>query len=439
MKRAAIGAARGARPEQKKKVEKMKTKIAAMVVSVLMLVTIVPAVSAMPSVAQVPAVTAGPYEDAYGQYIEALQEFQTAHNKWLSARATFLDARLQWRQNRTQANLANMLEKLKTSLLKAVEMMIERLQLLRVRVEISRGLSDEEKAVIYAEIDDNISWFQAKQAEIQAAESGQELRSIADTIWDHWREVRVWIKQIIGQVLIARVDALVQKVEAFKARIEARIQELKDNGVDTSALEAKLAECDSNLTLAKQKYDEAEEKFSQISSEADADVLFAEGVSLIRQGNVYLREVFRGLRDIVLEIRSMGRTVTLTGSGSLVARGNGSAYLSGTGLADIITIRDGVMTVSPNANVESDVTGENLENGEVKYEGFSWARVTGTDVTVSLSGSNITLYASGTGTVVLTGNWAYRTYGEDKYMSGTLTETEVTVTLATGDASVGAA
>jgi hypothetical protein len=431
----------------KKKVGKIKTKIIALVVSALILVTVVPAVSAAPSVVQVPAPTAGPYEEAYGRYIENLQAFQTAHTDWLGARATFLDTRLQWRQNRTQANLANLVEKAKISLLRATEMMIKRLQLLWIRVEISRGLSDEDKAAIYAEIDDNISWLQAKQAEILAAQSMGEIRSIADTIWSHWREVRVWIKQITGQILIARVDALVQKAEAFKARVEARIQELKDNGVDTSTLEAMLAECDSNLTLAKQKYDAAEEKFGQISSEADADVLFAEGVSLIRQGNVYIREVFRGLRDIVLELRSMGRTVTLTGSGSLVAHGSGSAYLSGTGLADIITIQNGVMTVSSNVNVESDVTGENLENGEVKYEGFSHAKVTGTDITVSLSGSNITLYASGTGTVVLTGNWIYRSYGEDKYMSGTLTEnmdgalteTYVTVTLATGDVSAGVA
>jgi len=439
MKRASDRGCAWSSTRTKGKVGKMKTKIGVLVVSALMLVAIVPAVSAMPNEVIVPQVTAGPYEEAYGKYIDNLQAFQAAHNNWLGARATFLDARLQWRQNRTQANLANLVEKSKTSLLKADEMMIKRLQLLRVRVEISRGLSDEEKDAIYAEIDDNISWLQAKQAEIQAAQNGQEVRSIADTIWNHWREVRVRIKQITGQILIARVDALVQKAEAFKGRIEARIQELKDNGVDTSTLEAMLAECESNLTLAKQKYDAAENIFSQISSEADADVLFAEGVSLIRQGNVYIREVFRGLRDIISEIRSMGRTVTLSGSGSLVAHGSGSAYISGTGLVDIITIQNGVLIVSSNANVDSDVAGENLENGDVRYQGFSRAKVTGTDITMSLSGNNVTMYASGTGTAVLTGTWTYRTYGEDKYMSGASTEAEVTVNLATGDVSAGVA
>jgi hypothetical protein len=416
----------------------MKTRIGALAVSALMLLAIVPIVSAMPNGAIVPEVTTGPYEEAYEKCIDKLQAFQAAYNDWLGARATYLDARLQWMQNRTRANLVNMREKLRTNLLKVTEMMIKRLELLRVRVEVSRGLSDEEKDAIYTEIDDNISWLQAKQAEIQAAQNGQEFRSIADTIWNHWGELRVWMKQITGQILIARVDAMVQRAEAFKGRIEARIQQLKDNGVDTSTLEAMLAECESNLTLAKQKYDAAEEKFSQISSEADADVLFAEGNSLIRQGNIYLREVFRGLRDIVSEIRSMGRTVTLAGSGSLVAHGSGSVYVSGTGIVDIIAIQNGVLIVSPNANVDSDVAGEDLENGDVRYQGFSRAKVTGTGVTMSLSGNDITMYASGTGTVVLAGTWTYRTYGESRYMSG-VSEEEVTVDLATGEVSAGVA
>jgi hypothetical protein len=316
-------------------------------------------------------------------------------------------------------------------------MMIKRLQLLRVRVEISRGLSDDEKTAFYAEIDDYISWLQGKQAEIEAAENGRVVISISTTISNYWSDVRVRTRYIVGQILSAQVEALAQKANAFAGRIEARIQQLKDNGVDTSTLEAMLEDCNSNLTLAEQKYDAAKEKFDQISSPSNADVLYVEGVALIREGNSYIREAFNGLRDIISEIRSMGRTVTLSGSGSLVAHGSGSAYLSGTGLMDVITIQNGVMTVSSNANVDSDVAGENLENGNVRYQGFSRAKVTGTDVMTSLSGNNITLYASGTGTVVLTGTWTYRTYGENKYMSGDGAETYVRVDLATGDVSAG--
>jgi len=439
MKRAAIGAARGAQPEQKKKVEKVKTKIAAMVASVLMLVAIVPVMSAMPKEAIVPQVTAGPYEEAYGKYIENLQAFQAAHNDWLGARATFLDARLGWRQNRTHANLANLLAKSKTALRKAADMMIKRLQLLRVRVEISRGLFDDEKTAFYAEIDDYISWLQGKQAEIEAAENGQVVRDIGSAIENYWSDVRVRIKQIIGQILSAYVDALIQRAEAFAGRFEARIENLKDQGVDTSALEAWLADYNSKLALAKQKYDAAKEKFSQISSEANANQLFLQGIALIREGNSYLRDAFKALRDIVSDMRSKGHTVTLTGSGTLKGEGTGSAYISGTGLVKIENIQNGTMVVSSNAHVNTDGTGENLENGDVKYVGFSWARVTGENITVSISGENIVLHMAGRGTVTLTGTGTYWTSGENRYVHGTWTATGATADLATGEASAGVA
>jgi len=419
----------------------MKTKIGVLVVSALMLVAIVPAMSAMPNKVIVPEVTAGPYEEAYGKYIENLQAFQAAHNDWLGARATFLDARLGWRQNRTQANLANLLAKSKTALLKADNMMIKRLQVLRVRVEATRGLSDNEKVTIYAEIDADISWLQAKQAEIQAAENEQVLRSIASTIGDYWRNVRVRIKYIAGQILSAWADALVQKAEAFAGRVEARIENLKDQGVDTSALEAWLADYNSKLALAEQKYDAAKDKFSQISSEADADQLFRDGVAFIKEGNSYLRDAFKALRDIVSDMRNRGHTVTLSGSGTLVAQGNGRAYISGTGTVDVKASIQGTMLVSPNAEVTT--TGEGtktvLDNNWVQYQGYGSATVTGTDIVVAIDGNGIDIVASGTGTATLTGNGTYRTYGENRYVDGNWTAAGVTATLATGEASAGVA
>jgi len=420
----------------------MNTKIGTLVISALMLVAIVPAISAMPYEEQVmQSVTAGPYEDAYQQYVAALQVFQTAYNDWLLARAAFLDARLQWRQDRTQGNLSNLIDKAKTSLLKADDMMIKRLQVLRVRVEATRGFSDNEKTVIYAKIDADISWLQTKQADIQAADNIQEIRDIATTAWNYWKEVRVRIKQIAGQILSAWVDALVQKAEAFAGRVEARIQQLKDNGIDTSALEAWLADYNSKLALAEQKYDAAKDKFSQISSVEDAAELFREGVAFIKEGNSYLKDALRALRDIVSDMRNRGHTVTLSGSGTLVAQGNGRAYISGTGTVDVKASIQGTMLVSPNAEVTT--TGEGtktvLDNNWVQYQGYGSATVTGTDITIDISGNGIDIVASGTGTATLTGNGTYSTYGESYYVDGTWTAAGVTATLATGEASAGVA
>jgi hypothetical protein len=405
----------------------MKAKIGALVISALILTVAVPAVSA------------GPFEEARERYQDAREAFQQAYADWLTARADFLDARIQWRKNRTEANLMNAIEKAKIALLKADNAMIRRLEVLRVGVEATRGLTDNEKAAIYAEIDADISWLQEKQEDIQAADNAREIMSIALTVWDYWRDVRVKIKQITGQILSAWLDALVQKAEAFAGRVGAKVQELKDNGIDTSQLEAWLSDYNSKRELAEQKYDAAKEKFSQISSEADADGLFREGVAFIREGNSYLRDAFKALRDIVSDMRKKGHTVTLSGSGTLIGHGDGRAYITGTGVVHVLAPIQGTMLVSPNANVRAVGEGTKtvLENGWVQYQGYGSAMVTGTDIVVDISGTKISLLAAGTGTAVLTGTGWYRTYGENYYRGGPWIATGVTATLATGETTEG--
>ncbi|MDI6884160.1 MAG: hypothetical protein QMD00_03355 [Hadesarchaea archaeon] len=406
----------------------MKTKIGALAISVLMLMVAVPAVSA------------GPYEEAQEQYREARDAFWDAHSAWIHARDTFVDARAAWRQNRTDPTLiANLREAARNTMLAADNMMIKRLEALKARVEATRGLSDNEKTTYKTEIDGYISWLQARQAEIQAAENGQVLRSIAGTIRGYWASVRVRIKYIVGQILSRWVDAIVQKAEAFAGRIEAKIENLKDQGIDTSALEAWLADYNSKLALAEQKYDAAKAKFSQISSVEDADELFREGVAFIKEGNSYIKDALKALRDIVSDMRNRGHTVTLSGSGTLIAQGNGSAYISGTGGVRVRAPVEGNMLVSPGAEVTTDGQGtvEVLENNWVKYQGFGSATVRGTNMVVDINGNGIDIVARGTGTVRLVGSGSYRTYGENLYVDGTWTEVGVTATLATGATTAG--
>lgn len=402
----------------------MKAKIGALAVVALMLMVVVPAVSA------------GPYEEARERYIGGVENFSNAYTAWINARGDFTQARWRWRHG--QGNLADVVGAAQTATLKADTMMIRRVEVLRYRVQATRGLSDNEKTGIYAEVEAHVGWLQGKQADIQGAGTMQQVRTAAAEIWTYWQQVRVRIKQIVGQILSAWVDAIVQRAEAFAGRIEARIEQLKDNGIDTSELEDWLDDYNSKLALAEQKYDAAKGKFSEISSETsvqDATQLFREAIALIREGNSYLREAFRALRDIVSDMRSKNRPITLAGSGTLVAQGDGSAYISGTGGVRVRVPVEGNMLVSPEAKVTTDVQGEALENKWVKYQGFGSATVRGTDMIVDINGNGIDIVARGTGTVKLVGNGSYRTYGENFYVDGTWTEVGIAATLATGEVS----
>lgn len=401
----------------------MNAKIGAMVISALMLM------------AATPAVSAGPYEDARIRYLTVKAELLELIAIWQTARADFFQALAEWRANPTEANLANLVQVTKDSAVEMSNVMIKYLQLLRIGVESTRGLSDEEKTQFYAEIDGYISELQAKQAAVQGAENAQEVRDTARELWDYWIQIRVRVKYITGRLFTATAEAALWRAQAFAGWVEARIEELKENGIDTSALESWLADFNSNLELAEQRIENAKVKVEEITDNVTFLQMFAAADAHIRAAVSYLREALKDLRDIIVEMRSKGYTVTLSGSGTLVARGTGSAYISGTGAVHVRAPIQGTMLVSPNAVVTTAGVGTKtvLENGWVQYQGYGGAVVAGTDIVVDISGEGISILACGIGTATLTGTGWYRTYGVSYYGADDWTATGFTVTLETGE------
>lgn len=113
---------------------------------------------------------------------------------------------------------------------------------------------------------------------------------------------------------------------------------------------------------------------------------------------------------------SGGGTGHLTASGDGLAglRGNGTINISGNG---VLWIRDR----AGDAFIQVSGNGRRTElgNGWIRYAGFDGnAEVSGSAITVALSGYDIHLEASGTGKFVLRGNGTYQ-LGE---LSGSWTE-----------------
>ncbi|RME89941.1 MAG: hypothetical protein D6770_03450 [Anaerolineae bacterium] len=103
--------------------------------------------------------------------------------------------------------------------------------------------------------------------------------------------------------------------------------------------------------------------------------------------------------------RSGGGNGTLTASGDGLAgiRGNGTVTVSGNG---ILWIKDHAGDAS--IQVSGSGVRRELPNGWIRYTGFQGqAVVSGSAVTVALSGYSIELQASGSGKFVLRGNGTY--------------------------------
>jgi hypothetical protein len=103
------------------------------------------------------------------------------------------------------------------------------------------------------------------------------------------------------------------------------------------------------------------------------------------------------------------RRTLVMGSGKLIANGTGRAVIEGNVTVTLSGI-NGTLMASNNAVVTADGgTNQTLRNGQVKYQGFNSATITGNNIRVEVSGNNIDLTASGTGAAILNGNGTYRT------------------------------
>lgn len=102
--------------------------------------------------------------------------------------------------------------------------------------------------------------------------------------------------------------------------------------------------------------------------------------------------------------------VYLRGRGTLFAMGNGRAEIRGTGSV-LVFAEEANVIVSSNAWVRAlgDWNVEYLGNGKVKYTGSGVLQIRGRHMTVDISGNDISLRASGRGSVTLKGNWDYWT------------------------------
>jgi len=98
-------------------------------------------------------------------------------------------------------------------------------------------------------------------------------------------------------------------------------------------------------------------------------------------------------------------TLTAQGDGIAGLRGNGSITISGSGT---LYVRDAAGDAT--INVTGKGVKRELRNGWILYAGFDGqAQISGTQITVALSGINIHLQASGTGKFLLRGEGTYET------------------------------
>jgi hypothetical protein len=406
-------------------------RIAAVVLVAAMLTVAVPATGALGET----------WRERKQTFVSRRENFKSTYEIWESAREDLrnaIEAGAPPSEIRAKARIVAIL---------AYHLRLSYLRHLRARAEATRGLAENDRDAIVAELDIYISTIVSYGENIRAEENWQNKRAIIRELRDYWQQIRARVKQITAQLILAGFRAMVERAEAFAARIEAKIEELKENGENTDALEAWLEDFTSHIENAKDRLENAEAIIQDDTLWENVGFrdIFRAAVAHVRRAVEYLRNAFRELRRIVVDIRLRDRTITLTGSGTFKGRGSGTVDINlEAGMVRIWiwdVAENSTVIVSSNANITGfeEYERTELENeNKIQFKGTGYGKVTGHDITVHISTpgnakDEMSIHAAGTGTLTATGTGWYRTFGENRYMAGEITPEGMSVTLATGE------
>jgi len=351
------------------------------------------------------------HEKLKKRYEKAKENFEEAKERYIHAKRAFWSLKNRPSKdkliNRTREYLEN-----------AVNLMINHLEVVKDRLE---EINETIPFNASANIDEHIANLEDIQKIIQSADTPQELSDAAKQLKDEWVNIKLESMYYMGMAINHAIDNFLTKSDNVSVRMNNTIEELKDEGKDTSELEEIAMNFNNLLNEARDSYEQALELYD-IHEGFDSKGMVVdskEALSFLREAHKLQKETHKKLKEASKELRSFFREVKKLRHGVVFKRGTGTLEASGNGSAIIIgnltaTISgNGTLIVSGNSQVTTSGTGRKnqLGNGDVKYQGFGLVNITGDNVRIRVSGNNISLTVTGTGYALLHGNGTYSTTG----------------------------
>jgi hypothetical protein len=324
-------------------------------------------------------------------------------------------ARETYRNDKTPENRQILMDAAKDHLLQMLDLMIGRLELLQERIEIAENNNILVPDGASGNIDRYILRLEGYKPEVRSADTAADIRSVARSINQEWRSSRREILHCTKYMLAARIELYLEKAGNISDRLEVKIGELKDEGVDTTNLEQNMGAFKEELVCVEENYELAKDAVSDDEINPGEVRQYIQNASrCIREANQLLREIFRELR--ALEGYRNG-AVMLNGTGTFNASGSGTAWIAGSLDLALSCDYGTLMVRDPVGDMEITVTGNGVEGQSGRwtmYHGFDGtADITGSDVSVVLVGSGVDLTVTGTGRAILVGDGTYQVSGYD--------------------------
>ena len=213
-----------------------------------------------------------------------------------------MSARNKYRNETNIISSNEIVEKAKNYVSKTTRVMAEYLWLIRIQIENSDGINEDNKNTIITEIDYDLVWLEEELRKIDNLTENNAIISIANSLRERWNSIKIKAKKYTGLLLVAQTRQTISKFEEVKAETEEYIVQLENNNQEVGILNNLVEEFDEKLGMTKTQITNAEKVFNKIDSAENMQTFFNQGKDFLTNTTRYFRETWQISKSAVLEL-----------------------------------------------------------------------------------------------------------------------------------------
>ncbi|WP_410510017.1 hypothetical protein RSJ42_07825 [Methanosarcina hadiensis] len=227
------------------------------------------------------------------------EQLRIQRNNYQASKKNFLSIRKNLRSgNYDEEDLNITREYLSAS----IDYMIAQLEKVKYNIEQSNGNGTEARIT---SIEDRINQLQEEKKAIEEAEDLADLTNATESVRGVWNNVKNRTAVETGEAACEKIDGFVNRSGAVSNKIEKEIENLNETGVNTTGLEAKLADYKALMDSARENNEAAKEIHSKenITEEElrKADSYLQNSLEEIKEANQILNEIYGELKQYRVE------------------------------------------------------------------------------------------------------------------------------------------
>lgn len=238
------------------------------------------------------------FNRAFQDYIYNYNLYRSSHLEYVSAKSEYLTYKTLTAQTKA-------LEATQKMLLSRAETLKTYLTALRMKLKETTGVLNYQQNMYYLKLDNEVTWISSHETSLPSAATLDDLVKISQEAEKRYPTMEILAYQTLGTVMTGKEVTLRDKINEQISKTEAKINQIKETGEDTTTLERWLIQAKEKIKRSEEKEKEAQNILSGLkTTDKNKIQTWNKAQKAFEEENQYLKEAVSYLKEILREIKS---------------------------------------------------------------------------------------------------------------------------------------